>query len=697
MFDARTIASKLGGKVVNGRALVPGPGHSAHDRSLSIKPDASAPEGFICHSFSGDDFAQCRDYAKARLGLPSVHDGNKTAKPQQNIVANYCYEDERGDSLFEVVRFNPKDFRQRRPDGHGGWIWNLDGVRRIPYRLPELIEAVANGYVIALVEGEKDVDALSKIGIHATTFPGGAGKWRQEYAAHFRGADVVIIPDKDDVGRAHARQVAAGLAGTATRIRVLDIGKTWPQCPAKGDVSDWLAADGTRERLDELIDGATDVDQRILDTVANGHPDKARSRHVRDARGAEPGLEVLCLADVQARPIEWLWKNWLAIGKVSILAGEGGKGKSTILCDLAARTTRGMPWPDNAEASPPGDVFIMAAEDDIEDTRYPRSKRYSTSNSLSSSKRLSIVWDSGFPHPRYTLAPRLLAAGADMSRVFNIRAVRNDDLSRRWFNLQADLERLEAEIKSRENVRLVIIDPVSSYLGKGVDSHKNADVRSVLEPIGDMAARTRTAILCNNHFSKVGGSANNRMIGSVAFINYARAGFIVTPDAENEGRLLLMPSKMNIAPIKYGLAYRIESALLSVDGTDVLTSRIAWESQPVKMSADEALAAHDRSSENKTGKAEAMEYLRDALSGRARPANEVKQDATAAGITPKSLRTAREALGVRLTKAGMSGGWVWELPKVPLTPEDAHHGSWAPSASKGTFGDIGAPGVPPNQ
>jgi hypothetical protein len=171
-------------------------------------------------------------------------------------------------------------------------------------------------------------------------------------------------------------------------------------------------------------------------------------------------------------------------------------------------------------------------------------------------------------------------------------------------------------------------------------------------------------------------------------IHQLRTGWLhVTPDAENEGRLLLMPSKMNIAPIKYGLAYRIESALLSVDGTDVLTSRIAWEFQPVKMSADEALAAHDISSQNKTGKAEAIEYLRDALSGGARPASEIKQEATGAGITPKSLRTAREALGVRLTKQGMSGGWVWDLPKVPSTPEGAPYGSWASSASEGIFGD----------
>ena len=97
-----------------------------------------------------------------------------------------------------------------------------------------------------------------------------------------------------------------------------------------------------------------------------------------------------------------------------------------------------------------------------------------------------------------------------------------------------------------------------------------------------MAARTRTAVLCNNHFSKGGGSANNRMIGIVAFINYCRAGFIVTPDAQDESRLLLMPSKMNIAPIKFGLAYRIESVLLDGQSEEILTSRICWETEPGK-------------------------------------------------------------------------------------------------------------------
>lgn len=369
-----------------------------------------------------------------------------------------------------------------------------------------------------------------------------------------------------------------------------------------------------------------------------------------DARNV-PGLEVLCLADVKPRPIEWLWKNWIAIGKTSILAGEGGGGKSTILCDLTARTTRGDRWPDHAEATTPGGVIILAAEDDVEDT----------------------------------LAPRLIAAGADMARVFNIRSVRNDDLSRRTFNLQADLQRLETEIAARDGIRLVIIDPVSSYMGR-VDSHKNADVRSVLEPIGDMAARQRVAVLCNNHFSKGGGSANNRMIGSVAFINYCRAGFIVTTDAEDPERRLLMPSKMNIAPIRYGLAYRIEGVLLDGQSEEILTSRICWETEPVKISADEALAAHENQGEGRTSKAEAIEFLQDALSNGPRPAAEVKAEASAAGITPKPLRLAKETLGVKFSKPGMTEGWVWELPILPSYPDLAPSKTWASSDPEGKIG-----------
>lgn len=113
------------------------------------------------------------------------------------IIATCNHVDENGHELFEVVRFEPKSFRQRRPDGCGGHIWNLDGVRPVLHRLPELIRAVASGCVVFVVKGEKDADNLSAIGITETTNPMGAGKWRDDFGEFLRRADVVVLPDND--------------------------------------------------------------------------------------------------------------------------------------------------------------------------------------------------------------------------------------------------------------------------------------------------------------------------------------------------------------------------------------------------------------------------------------------------------------------------------------------------------------------
>lgn len=129
--------------------------------------------------------------------------------------------------------------------------------------------------------------------------------------------------------------------------------------------------------------------------------------------------------------------------------------------------------------------------------------------------------------------------------------------------------------------------------------------------------------------------------------------------------LLLIPSKTNIAPLKFGLAYRIEGLTVTEGSTDIETSRINWDDSPVTITADEATAPRGSVYESKTGKAEAMEFLKEILAGDARPANEVTPHAKEAGITDKMLRSARQALGVKATKDGMSGGWIWALPKAP--------------------------------
>ena len=167
------------------------------------------------------------------------------------IVARYPYIDTDGVLLFEVVRLEPKSFRQRRPDGAGGWVWNMQGVQRVLYRLPAVIAAVASGQTVFVVEGEKAAEALARIGMAATCSPGGAGKWRDSYSTDLAGADVVILPDNDAPGRAHADQVAASLRKLARppTIRVLPL----PGLLEKGDVVDWLGMGGTADALRQLV------------------------------------------------------------------------------------------------------------------------------------------------------------------------------------------------------------------------------------------------------------------------------------------------------------------------------------------------------------------------------------------------------------------------------------------------------------
>jgi hypothetical protein len=184
--------------------------------------------------------------------FPEHRNGNGSNGSHGRISETYDYEDESGKLLFQVVRFDPKDFRPRKPDKSGleGWAWNIKGVRRVPFRLPQLIKAVKDGRPVYIVEGEKDVLALEKSGAAATCNNGGAGKWDSSYSQHFKAAEAVIIADKDEPGRKHARDVASKLCGTAKAVRVIELPDTNGK-PVK-DAHDYFAAGGTAVELDEL-------------------------------------------------------------------------------------------------------------------------------------------------------------------------------------------------------------------------------------------------------------------------------------------------------------------------------------------------------------------------------------------------------------------------------------------------------------
>lgn len=230
------------------------PAHDDQTASLSITEAQNGRVLLHCHAGCKPGHVLralgmvYRDLLPDSLLQHSQRNGDRS-KPQ--ILATYDYRDAAGKLAYQIVRYHPKEFRQRRPDGRGDWIWNMRGVTRLPYRLPELLMTPPDVWVL-LPEGEKDVDNLVALGFCATCNAQGAGKWEQGFNSYFAGRRVCLLPDNDEAGHNHARAIAHALEGIARDIRWLEL----PGLPPKGDVSDWLAAGGTRPQLISLVEAA---------------------------------------------------------------------------------------------------------------------------------------------------------------------------------------------------------------------------------------------------------------------------------------------------------------------------------------------------------------------------------------------------------------------------------------------------------
>ena len=225
------------------------PAHDDKAPSLSIKEGNDGRVLVKCHAgCTFTSIVQALGLEPGDFFTPRTARRDDAGHPR--IVAVYDYTDADGKLLFQVVRYDPKDFRQRRPGPGGSFIWNTAGVERVLFRLPELRQAARDGQVVFVVEGEKDVLGLVALGLVATCNPGGAGKWQDAYSEELRGVHVVVITDKDDPGRRHAQQVAASLHGKAASVKVVEL-------PGDGkDASDWIAQGGDRPALEKIIAAA---------------------------------------------------------------------------------------------------------------------------------------------------------------------------------------------------------------------------------------------------------------------------------------------------------------------------------------------------------------------------------------------------------------------------------------------------------
>ena len=343
--------------------------------------------------------------------------------------------------------------------------------------------------------------------------------------------------------------------------------------------------------------------------------------------------KLVSLVDVEPESVEWLWPQRIALGKLTLLVGVPGLGKSLITAYLAARTSVGGPWQGAAlERQTPHGVVLMSCEDGLADT----------------------------------IQPRLVAAGADLQRINALVGAEYKQPGRESEEVSIDLKRhlsvIEHAVKATPDCGLLILDPISGYLA-GIDSHKDGEVRPLLAKLAAMAEKHRIAIVAVAHMNKSDTQAAiHRASGSTAFVAAARAVWGVVEDREDESgdRRLLLPIKNNLGDDRTGLAYSI----IKKDGEPAPV--VCWEPELVRIRIDDAMGTTARKGPEPTKRNEAGVWLKAALAAGRRLAAELFAEAKAAGIAPKTLKAAKKHLGVIPSQVPVLGPWFWELPLEAL-------------------------------
>ena len=340
-----------------------------------------------------------------------------------------------------------------------------------------------------------------------------------------------------------------------------------------------------------------------------------------------PAPVLTCFGDIQPRRIKWLWRGRIALGRITLLVGRPGEGKSFLTTDAAARVSTGTAWPDGALCQK-GSVIFISAEDD----------------------------------PGDTIRPRLDAHRADVDRVHLLSAVRRGD-SERMITL-ADVDAIEAALVKLPDCKLIVVDPIGSFLGGQTDAHRDNEVRSVLAPIARLAEKFGPAVLMVAHRRKgVGDSADDTALGSRAFTGIARAVWHLSRDSEDKRRRLLLPGKNNLSAEGSGLAF-------SIDGEP---PRLWWDDDPVAMTADQGLAAEQAAHKpgpDAQAQDAAAAWLWQVLDEGPRLAKELVDEwKNGPGGSERTLKRARQFVGVESYRDTVPGPWYWRLPSKGANQE----------------------------
>lgn len=563
------------------------PSHDDYKNSLAVAEGENGKTLFNC--FAGCSYQDII----AALNIPANSNGRES---QKQIEAIYDYTDESGEVLYQNVRFEGKDFRARRFDKNNREVWNLDGVRRVPYRLAELVNLPAH-YDFVMAEGEKDADTLTAHNLISTNHK----NWKAEFNYLLKSKKVVIFQDHDRAGVEFAEKAARMIFRDAEAIRIVDcfVDEPLPHKHGK-DVSDYLEA----HRFEELL-------KLILNTPnwkPLGDSDICRTSD-------EIGLKVVCISDVVAEEIEWLWKPFIPIGEFTIVEGIEGLGKSWIGCALACAVADGKKLPfGDSKPIEPSNVLMLSAEDSLS----------------------------------HTVKPRLVSMRANTDRIFALDEVFALDNPK-------DLIRFEAVIAEYEP-KLVIIDPLFSYTG-GKNLNQESDSRPLARKLIAIAQKFNCAVIGVRHIGKAKGNGDARAagLGSVAWRASARSVLLVGQDEEADEKAVCQ-TKNNLH----------EQAKISI-GFEIVNGQFFWKGEPSTLTKEKMLA-QPKDDETKAEQTEAIAFLREALCDGERESKAVEKEAKEIGITNYALRKARAVLQIKPSKKGGTfggeKGWFMKLPET---------------------------------
>jgi hypothetical protein len=628
------------------------PAHDDRHASLSVSAGDDGTVLLKCHA--GCDTAAIvaalglglADLFPAKPAVPRATSGGR-AYPTANAAvaalerqhgrrsALWTYHDAAGEPVGLVVRWDKSGDKEIRPVARFADGWRIKAMPepRPLYGLPDL----AATKTVLVVEGERCADAALTLRFAATTSVGGSQAANKTDWKPLAGKDVWILPDNDEPGRKYAETVASIITTLKPVPVVRIIGL--PGLPDRGDIVDWIDGHGDAAEPDGMRAEIEALAQAVQPWRPAASSTESRSRW-------EPDL--VCLADVTPQAVPWLWHGRIPLGRITLLVGRPGCGKSLVTCDLAARISTRNHWPNPGfDRAPLGDTLLICAEDGVEDT----------------------------------IRPRLDAAGANCRRVHLLKAAKVIEVDGNERSVAFDLSNVDLirdALARLPECKLVVVDPIGSYLGGRVDAHRDNEVRSVLAPLAALAAERGVAVVLVCHTRKALASfADDMALGSRAFVGLARSVLHLTADEDDRDRKLLLPGKCNLSASPPGLAFRIVGE----------PARVEWEPEPLEgFHADDAMIPGDkevpRGPAPKTRDA-ASDWLADLLKDGPMAVDEIKIQAKDAGLAWRTVRRANEVLGIVARKRTFAGGWEWALPEgVHPDAEDGHDPRRRPSDAK---------------